>query len=120
MKGWILVGFACAASLVAARAAPAKSACLEQVITDWSAHSRVEGQYSAGCYRQALAKMPEDLRTYSSAPGDIRRALQSRLTSATAAAQPLAANGHERGRGQLVLFAAVLVAVVALAIVAIR
>jgi hypothetical protein len=110
----------CAAAFFAAGTAQARSSCWEQVISDWSTHNAVRGSYPPGCYRTAIDKLPEDLRTYSSAPDDIRRALQTRLTKVAAAAPQTKAEGGTGGSSNLLLFAAVLVAVVALAVVAIR
>lgn len=126
MRRFAVICFACAAALFAAGSAHARSSCWEQVISDWSAHNRIKGNYSAGCYRQALNRLPEDLRTYSSAPEDIRQALQSRLTKSPVVAAPkstmAAAKADDGGNNnrQLLLFGAILVAVVAIAVVAIR
>ena len=96
------------------------------MISDWSAHNRIKGNYSAGCYRQALSRLPEDLRTYSSAPEDIRQALQSQLTKSPVVAAPktaktaATAGGGGSDNRQLLLFGAILVAVVAIAVFAIR
>jgi len=54
--------------------ATAQVACWERVLDDWSASS-LGGNYPVGCYRAAIAHMPEDVRTYSSAEDDIRRAM---------------------------------------------
>jgi hypothetical protein len=126
VRRFAVICFACAAALLAAGSAHARSSCWEQVISDWSAHNRIKGNYSAGCYRQALNRLPEDLRTYSSAPEDIRQALQSQLTKSPVVAAPksaqAAANADDGGSSnrQLLLFGAILVAVVAIAVVAIR
>ena len=125
MRRFAVICFACAAALFAAGSAHARSSCWEQVISDWSAHNQIKGSYSAGCYRQALSRLPEDLRTYSSAPEDIRQALQTRLTKSPVVAAPKAANTAANTDGgnnnrQLLLFGAILVAVVAIAVVAIR
>ena len=125
MRRFTVICFACAAALFAAGSAHARSSCWEQVISDWSAHNRVKGSYSAGCYRQALSRLPEDLRTYSSAPEDIRQALQTQLTKSPVIAAPKTAKAGVTSDGgsnnrQLLLFGAILVAVVAIAVVAIR
>jgi hypothetical protein len=125
VRRFAVICFACAAGLFAAGTAHARSSCWEQVISDWSAHNRIKGNYSAGCYRQALSRLPEDLRTYSSAPDDIRQALQSQLTKSPVLAAPrttksaVNADGGNNNR-QLLLFGAILVAVLAIAVVAIR
>jgi hypothetical protein len=125
VRRFAVIFFACAAALFAAGTAHARSSCWEQVISDWSAHNRIKGNYSAGCYRQALSRLPEDLRTYSSAPEDIRQALQSRLTKSPVLAAPRTAKSAAKADGgnnnrQLLLFGAILVAVLAIAVVAIR
>jgi len=55
--------------------ATASAPCWKQIVRDWS-DGRIDGTYSVSCYRLALARMPEDLRVYSSAPDDIESALQ--------------------------------------------
>ena len=90
MRRFAVICFACAAGLFAAGTAHARSSCWEQVISDWSAHNRIKGNYSAGCYRQAL---------------------QTRLTKSPVAA-PKAANTAANTDGgnnnrQLLLFGAI-------------
>jgi hypothetical protein len=88
---------------VAAPAAPASAArsCGEAVLRDW-ADGTIDRTHPRRCYRDALDSMPEDLRIYSSAEDDIRRALLNAETASGARApraQPrrtLAA--HERRR----------------------
>src|SRR5438067_13555579 len=117
VKGSILLVFVCAAALAVAGTARAGSACWERVITDWASHNRVAGRYGVSCYRKALARLPEDLRAYSSAPADIQRALQGRLGQAPAAAGPGQAGAAARaGHRHLVLFGLAVVAVAAIAI----
>jgi hypothetical protein len=111
----------CVAVLLTAGVARASTSCWEQVISDWSAHNAVRGSYAPGCYRIAIDKLPEDLRSYSSASDDIRRALQMRLTKAAAAApQAKPATTTHGSNHHLLIFSLVLVAVVALAVLAIR
>jgi len=65
---------------VLAFASPASAQpCAEQIIDDWSDNAEIDGTYPVECYRAAIAALPEDLRAYSSAADDIRRALQARL-----------------------------------------
>jgi hypothetical protein len=54
--------------------ATAATPCGEAVILDWS-DGTLDRVYSVACYRDALARLPEDLRAYSTAPEDIERAL---------------------------------------------
>jgi hypothetical protein len=72
----------CCALLAALASAGAPSAtaatpCGEAVILDWS-DGTLDRVYSVACYRDALARLPEDLRAYSTAPEDIERALLER------------------------------------------
>lgn len=71
-------------------AVAARSTCWQQVIRDWTA-GHVDDTYAPRCYRDAVSHLPEDLRTYSSAPDDINRALleaTSRHSRSIAAARP--------------------------------
>ncbi len=61
------------AALVVAAPAPAATPCWRLVINDWYGNGRVDGHYPIHCYTQAIAKLPEDSKQYSSAPEDIRR-----------------------------------------------
>jgi hypothetical protein len=66
-----------------ARVAPATAAakpCWERILEDWS-DGTITGTYAVECYRQALRAMPEDVRLYSSASDDIKRALAARISS---------------------------------------
>jgi len=53
-------------------------ACRDRVIADWSDNGRIDRTYPLACYREAVKHLPEDLRSYSSAPDDIRQALTER------------------------------------------
>ena len=63
--------------------AVAKSSCASRLIADWQ-DGRIDRTYPVPCYRQALARLPEDVRVYSTATSDITRALHSRLASSSA------------------------------------
>jgi hypothetical protein len=71
--------------------AGAAQSCGSRVLADWR-DGRLDGTYPVGCYRQALAELPEDVRVYSTAQADITRALQARLVAA-------AASGKHSGSG---------------------
>jgi hypothetical protein len=60
--------------------APAASApsCGRQVIDDWW-DGRIDGTYDLHCYDDAIEILPRDVRDYSSAEDDIKRALQAAL-----------------------------------------
>ena len=71
---------ALAAVLVFAPTAAGQSAsCGRQVIDDWFENGRIDSTYPVECYRDALGSLPEDMQAYSSAPDDIRLALQAAL-----------------------------------------
>ena len=84
--GWLCLLVACLAS-VAAPSATAKPPCGEAVILDWS-DGRIDRTYAVACYRDALARLPEDLRAYSTAPEDIERALLERARADSPAEAP--------------------------------
>jgi hypothetical protein len=62
------------AVLVLPAGGSAATACWHQVIADWT-DGHIDDVYPQLCYRQAVEHLPEDLRTYSSAADDIKRAL---------------------------------------------
>jgi hypothetical protein len=67
-----------AAALFAPAASQAAAPCWQRVIGDWR-DGRIDGQYAVQCYRDALSHLPEDLRVYGTAEGDIQRALTRAL-----------------------------------------
>ena len=71
-----------AAMLVVSDPASAKPNCGSTLLKDWS-DGRIDGVYPVRCYRLALANMPEDVRIYSTAESDIKRALQAKVRAAT-------------------------------------
>jgi hypothetical protein len=90
-----------AAMLAVAEPASARADCGTRLLRDWS-DGRIDGVYPVRCYRLALANMPEDVRIYSSAQSDIKRALQARIRTtpvkATAARSVAPVSGkHDRG-----------------------
>src|ERR687888_2805227 len=76
MRRLLIVAVA-AAALVAAPAAGAAN-CGAAVLKDW-ADGKLDRAYPVKCYQNALAAMPEDMRSYTTAPDDIRRALLARI-----------------------------------------
>ena len=54
------------------------TSCGARVVQDWTDNGRIDGLYAGHCYLEALTALPEDVRTYSSAVDDIKRAMQSR------------------------------------------
>jgi hypothetical protein len=78
----VIVGIVCVLALLAVSQASAAtqrytSDCWRQVVNDWFVDGRVDGTYPIGCYTQAIAHVNqfEDVKAYSSAADDIRRAL---------------------------------------------
>src|SRR5436309_12737113 len=67
-----------AALLVGSEPASAQTSCGTRLLRDWS-DGRIDGVYPVRCYSLALANMPEDVRIYSTAESDIKRALQARV-----------------------------------------
>lgn len=61
--------------LVLAAPAGAAKSCGRVVIDDWFDDGRVDGTYALYCYDDAIEILPRDVRIYSSAEADIRRAL---------------------------------------------
>jgi hypothetical protein len=62
----------------AAPAAAGTTPCWKQVINDWY-DGRIDNIYPAHCYQEAIAHLPEDVQTYSSAKDEINRALYASL-----------------------------------------
>src|SRR5207244_4081796 len=69
-----------AAALVGAPTAGATN-CGTALLEDW-ADGRLDRPYPVKCYQDALDAMPEDMRSYTTAPDDIKRALLARLRTA--------------------------------------
>jgi hypothetical protein len=84
------------AALVFCGAGQAKAGCVSRLLADWR-DGRIDGTYSVACYRTALAHLPEDVRIYSSAESDIKRALVAR--SEVALAAPAKAKTQSRSDG---------------------
>jgi hypothetical protein len=59
--------------------------CWERLLHEWRANGRIDRTYPIACYRDATANLPEDLRQYSTALEDIRRAMLQVLAVAPAA-----------------------------------
>jgi hypothetical protein len=63
-------------------AAPASAqTCADNIIDDWADNAQIDGTYPVSCYRAAIQALPEDLRAYSSAADDIRRAQQELIAA---------------------------------------
>jgi hypothetical protein len=66
------------ASTMFAIAAPAASAarpCWKDLVDDYWADNRVDKVYPISCYRDAMEALPRDVKEYSDAQDDLRRAL---------------------------------------------
>src|SRR5438105_5657382 len=73
----LLILAVAASSLVGAPTAAAAN-CGTAVLKDW-ADGKLDRAYPVKCYQDALDAMPEDMRSYPTAPDDSRRALLARL-----------------------------------------
>ena len=71
-------------ALVFAATGQAQTSCSSALLQDWR-DGRIDGTYPVACYRTALSQLPEDLRIYSSAESDIKRALLARSQATLAA-----------------------------------
>lgn len=69
---------ALAALLVSAAPGAAAQSCGRKVLNDWY-DGRVDGTYPLHCYDDAIEIIPRDVRDYSSAEDDIKRALQAAM-----------------------------------------
>ena len=90
-----------AALLVVSEPASAQTSCGTRLLRDWS-DGRIDGVYPVRCYRLALANMPEDVRIYSTAESDIKRALQAKVRAIPAKSTavkfaPPASSKQDRG-----------------------
>ena len=96
----LLAATALLAALVFSGTGQAKPSCVAAVLNDWR-DGRIDGTYSVGCYQAALAQLPEDLRIYSSAESDIKRALLARsqvtLAAPTEAQKPARSDSDDSG-----------------------
>jgi hypothetical protein len=77
------------AGLAVCGTAQSMSGCGSRVVSDWR-DGRFDHHYPLACYREALTGLPEDLRLYSSAEGDIARELQQRVRVERVAAKTAA------------------------------
>jgi hypothetical protein len=104
-QGGLRLLFAMAVGLMALAwtgAAAASQTCGSRLLSDWQ-DGRIDQTYPVSCYRQALAKLPEDVRVYSTAQTDITRALQARL--GTSAAQSMKGRHEDAGVSPLLVVA---------------
>lgn len=88
----LLTAFGVAAS------ASAKT-CAEKIIDDWADNAQIDGTYPLACYRAAIQALPEDLRAYSSAGDDIRRAQQELIAAQSGSGDGDAGGGEGESQG---------------------
>lgn len=79
-------------ALAVAAPASAKS-CADTIIDDWADNAEIDETYALSCYRAAIQALPEDLRAYSSAADDIRRAQQELIAAESGAGESSDATG---------------------------
>ena len=93
---------ALAAGLLLAVLLPGRAAaatpCWKQVLNDWS-NGRAIGTYPLHCYRDAIRRLPEDLRDYSSASDDIEAALQAQIAKRNVRIPQIIPNGSSSNSG---------------------
>jgi hypothetical protein len=70
-----------------------RPACAEAILDDWT-RGTLDSHYSPECYEAAIDALPEDLRAYTTAGDDIRRA----AIAATRAINASAAGGEPSSR----------------------
>jgi hypothetical protein len=95
-------------ALVFCGAGQAKTGCVSALLGDWRDGS-IDGTYSVACYQAALEQLPEDLRIYSSAESDIKRAMLARsqvtLAAPAKAQKPTRSGGSGNGVSPLLVLA---------------
>jgi hypothetical protein len=76
------VALAIVAAVTAATTASGadRSACWRAVLRDWSSGG-IDQPHTVRCYRSALDNLPSDIRSYTTAEDDIRRALLGEIRS---------------------------------------
>ena len=90
-------------AVLAIGAGPASAkACWTTVVDDWYDNNRLDGVYSQACLREAINKIPDDLRTYTNIEEVIRayRIQASRAAPPSSSTEPrsTASSGGERVR----------------------
>jgi hypothetical protein len=85
----------------------AAAPCWERLLHDWRANGRIDRTYPISCYRDTTANLPEDLRQYSTASEDIRRAMLHAVARGAPPPAPPAAGSGSSGALPLKLLAVV-------------
>src|SRR5262249_4991697 len=74
---------AAVAALVAlalgAGAASVKKSCGDAIIQDWYVDQSIDGTYSSHCYKEALSRVSDAMRIYSSLPDELESGLRAAL-----------------------------------------
>lgn len=72
-------------ALLAALPSPASAAevCWKVLVNDYWADGRLDRTYSVSCFRDAIDNLPPDVREYSDASDDLRRALAGAVRERT-------------------------------------
>jgi len=92
---WPLLVVVATALALATGPSPASAAakpCWRQVLQDWT-NGGIQARYRASCYAEALQNLPTDVRLYSDAGDEIRRAMLSVLREG-----PTSGGGAGQGR----------------------
>jgi hypothetical protein len=89
-------GAAGASLLVLPAPAAAAVPCWQRVISDWS-DGRIDGTYPTACYAAALRHLPTDVKNYTDASDQIRRALFASIGKDRDATPPTAAPPRPSG-----------------------
>jgi hypothetical protein len=95
---------------ISAPAASAARPCWKDLVDDYWADNRVDKVYPISCYRDAMEALPSDVRQYSDAQDDLRRALLAAIrderdsggsnpTARSSDAPPPAIDDKEGGKG---------------------
>jgi hypothetical protein len=61
--------------------------CAETVLNDWY-DGALDSIYDPECYQEALRRLPEDVRVYTTAVDDISRAMRQQLAAEGATGEP--------------------------------
>lgn len=83
----VLAGASAVAGLGPPPAAAAAAPCWREVVDDWF-DGRIDGVHAPSCYREALRHLPADARNYTSATGDIQRAMLAAIAAERKPQQP--------------------------------
>jgi hypothetical protein len=92
----VSAGAAVASLLVLPAPAAAAVPCWQRVISDWS-DGRIDRTYPTACYAAALRHLPTDVKNYTDASDQIRRALFASIGKDRDATPPTAAPVRQSG-----------------------